>query len=358
MRKFLLFIAAILIAGNLLAGGLVTNTNQSAMFTRLQNRNASTSIDAVYYNPAGLTKLGNGFFASVNNQTIGQTKTVGSDFPWLSGTKPREFVGKVSAPVYPGVYAAYNTGNFSFSFGFNPIGGGGGAKYDQGLPSFEMPISSLAPLLTNQGIPTSAYSADIFFEGSSVYFGYQANVAYKLSDQISVAAGVRLVSAKNTYKGHLTNIMINPNKLAFGSQYNGTTMVSAPVFFQAGATALTTLAAGATQGSAGLTQAGVPAATPYAALPQATRDQLAPVFAAANVSTTGMNVGTAIATLNGISANSTSSAATMNGYATQTSDTYVDAEKTGSGITPIISINYSPSDKVNLSLRYEFMTKM
>lgn len=358
MRKFLLFIAAILIAGNLLAGGLVTNTNQSAMFTRLQNRNASTSIDAVYYNPAGLTKLGNGFFASVNNQTIGQTKTVGSDFPWLSGTKPREYVGKVSAPVYPGVYAAYNTGNLSFSFGFNPIGGGGGAKYDQGLPSFEMPISSLVPGLTSQGIPTSAYSADIFFEGSSVYFGYQANAAYKLSDQLSVAAGVRLVTAKNTYKGHLTNIMINPNKLAFGAQYNGTTMVSAPAFFQAGASALTTLAAGATQGATGLTQAALPAATPYAALPQATRDQLAPVFAAANVNTTGINVGTAIATLNGISSSSTASAATMNGYAAQTADTYVDAERTGSGLTPIVSVNYSPSDKVNLSLRYEFRTKL
>ncbi|NTV78917.1 MAG: hypothetical protein HGA25_07260, partial [Clostridiales bacterium] len=47
----------------ILAGGLVTNTNQSAMYTRLQNRNASTDIDAVYFNPAGLTKLGNGFFA-------------------------------------------------------------------------------------------------------------------------------------------------------------------------------------------------------------------------------------------------------------------------------------------------------
>ena len=64
MRKFLVFSFAVLIAGNLIAGGLVTNSNQSAMFTRLQNRNASTDIDAVFYNPAGLTKLGDGFFLS------------------------------------------------------------------------------------------------------------------------------------------------------------------------------------------------------------------------------------------------------------------------------------------------------
>ncbi|HEX2976650.1 MAG TPA: outer membrane beta-barrel protein [Bacteroidales bacterium] len=349
-KKILILFAAMLISGSLLAGGLVTNTNQSAMFTRLQNRNASTSIDAVYYNPAGLTKLGNGFFASVNNQTIGQTKTVGSDFPWLKNS-PREYVGKVSAPVYPGVYAAYNTGKFSFSFGFNPIGGGGGAKYDTGLPSFEMPISSLVPGLTSQGIPTSAYSADIFFEGSSVYFGYQANVAYKLSDQISVAAGLRLVSAKNTYSGYLKNIQINPNKVSFGAQYNGTTMVSAPVFFTDASTTLKPLSDGATALLNGL--AGVPAATPIAGLPATTQAQINGVLTAAGVSG-GTTVGSATAALSGVAALSP----TMAAYAAQTADTYVDAERTGTGFAPILSVNYSPSDKVNLSLRYEFMTNL
>ncbi len=39
------------------AGGIVTNSNQSAAYVRMLARDASTSIDAVYYNPAGLTKL-------------------------------------------------------------------------------------------------------------------------------------------------------------------------------------------------------------------------------------------------------------------------------------------------------------
>ena len=39
------------------AGGLVTNANQSAMFTRFQCRDASLDIDAAYYNPAGLVHL-------------------------------------------------------------------------------------------------------------------------------------------------------------------------------------------------------------------------------------------------------------------------------------------------------------
>lgn len=227
MRKILLFSSTLLLSGSLFAGGLVTNTNQSALFTRLQNRNASTSVDAVYYNPAGLTKLGNGLFLSVNNQVISQTKTVVNNYSFLENT-PREYVGEVSAPFFPGIYAALNMGKFSFSAGFNPIGGGGGAKYNEGLPSFETEISNLKPLLSGMGLTTTNYSADIFFEGTSVYFGYQANVAYAINDMISVAAGARLVTAKNTYSGHISNIMINPvHPLA-----NPTgAMLSAPTFF-------------------------------------------------------------------------------------------------------------------------------
>ena len=74
MRKFLTFVSATFITGSMFAGGLVTNTNQSASWVRLPSRNASIEIDAVYYNPAGLMKLDNGFHFSLNNQTIFQNK--------------------------------------------------------------------------------------------------------------------------------------------------------------------------------------------------------------------------------------------------------------------------------------------
>ena len=359
MRKLLTFVAAMLITGSLLAGGLVTNTNQSAMFTRLQNRNASTGIDAVYYNPAGLTKLGEGFFASINNQTIGQTKTIGTNYSSLTGS-PRDYVGDVSAPVYPGVYIAYNTGKLSLSAGFNPIGGGGGAKYEEGLPSFEMPISEIPALLSSQGIPTTAYDAEIFFEGSSVYFGYQANIAYKINDQLSLGAGFRLVSAKNTYNGFIKNIQINPTYPAFGTKYNGT-MNSSPGFFTDGSAVLTQLSVGSTTAASSLTTAmagGLPPATPLTALPAATQAQIGVLLGAAGISTAGMNVGTAAATLSAVAPQYATKAATMSAYAGATGDVSVDAEESGTGFTPIISANYSPSDKVNISLRYEFQTRL
>jgi long-chain fatty acid transport protein len=358
MRKLLTFIAAILITGSLFAGGLVTNTNQSALFTRLQNRNASTSIDAVYFNPAGLTNLGEGFFVSINNQTIGQEKSIKNNYTYLAGT-PREFIGKVSAPLFPGVYMAYNFGKISVSAGFNPVGGGGGAKYSAGLPSFETKIADLVPLLASQSIPTTQYSGDIYFEGSSVYFGYQANVAYKISDQFSIAAGVRLVSAKNTYSGYLRNIKINPNYPAFGAYTGG--MVFAKDFFNSGATVLSGLASSSTTTAStinGIIGGGTPAATPLTAMPAALQTGVAQLLGAAGISTTGMNIGTAAATLSAVAPQFSAKANTMLTNAGATSDIDVDAEETGTGITPIVSVNITPSEKLNIAIRYEYQTTL
>ncbi|HLN54865.1 MAG TPA: hypothetical protein VK207_02670 [Bacteroidales bacterium] len=366
MRKILTFAAAMLITGSLWAGGLVTNNNQSAYFTRLQNRNASTTVDAVYYNPAGLTKLGTGFFASINNQTINQTKTVTSTNPTIAG-QPRDFVGKVSAPVFPGVYAAFNFGKFSLSAGFNPIGGGGGAKYDEGLPSFESMISVLPAGLSAQGIPTTQYDADIFFEGTSVYFGYQFNVAYKINDMISVAAGMRMVSAKNTYNGYMKNIMINPNYPAFGAGYTGS-LVKAATFFTDAATKLNQLSAGATQYVTGLqpiisggggnvllangTGVGLSAAQVA---------QIQTILGAAGMTPAQIGAATiagAQTALGAAAPGFATKAATMTGYSQATGDLTVDAEQTGTGYTPILSVNITPIEQLNIAVKYEFQTTL
>jgi len=308
MRKLLTFSIAVLISGSLLAGGLVTNTNQSAMFTRLQNRNASTDIDAVYFNPAGLTRLGDGLYVSINNQTISQTQTITNNYQYLSGAKPRSYQGDVSAPIYPGVYVAYKKGKFAVSGGFNVIGGGGGATYNAGLPSFEMSVADLVPMLQSQLYPldqaflagtgtdpgfrnVTGYNSAIYFEGTSVYFGYQANLSYQITDMISAAVGVRYVTAKNTYKGHINNVTVDAPAAYGGTQTPGNY--------------LRTIAA----------IPGVPA---------------------------------------GVVTQLTATAA----YLDAATNVAADAEMSGSGVTPIISVDIAPSDKINLSLRYEFKTSM
>lgn len=361
MKKLFMFIIAATFTGVLIAGGLVTNTNQSAMFTRLQSRNASTGIDAVYYNPAGLTKLGDGFYLSVSNQTIGQSRTITSNYPYLAGT-PKEFAGTVSAPIFPSLYGAYKLGKFAFSAGFNPIGGGGGATYSDGLPSFEMMAADLVPLLSSQGFPTTQYDADIFFEGSSTYFGYQANAAYEINEFISVAAGIRLVTAKNTYNGSIENISVNPNYPAFGTAYNGS-MVLARDFFTSGQTTLTGLANGATLFATNIGTAITGGANPATLLSDFITDpvQLATaqaIITAAGQNPTGMNIGTAQAVLTAAAPVFTAGATSMAGYAAQTQDRYVDVEQTGSGFTPVIGVNFTLSEKLNVAFKYEFQTKL
>jgi hypothetical protein len=363
MRKILTFICAALITGSLFAGGLVTNTNQSAMYNRLQSRNASTGIDAVYYNPAGLTRLDNGLYLSLNNQVVGQTRSVLNNYTYLD-ENPKEYIGKVSAPFFPGIYAAYKTGKFVVSAGMNPIGGGGGAKYDTGLPSFETQIADLVPLLNSQGIPTSQYSADIFFEGSSVYLGYQLNLSFEINEFVSVAAGIRMVSAKNTYNGYLRNISVNPNYPAFGASYSGN-MVAASDFFTSGATTLNTLSAGATSYYTGLEPivtngGGTVLLSDGTSVGLSTEQvgQIQQIIGAAGQDPSAMTIAQAQAVLGASAPVFTAKASAMTGYAAATQDVEVDAEQTGVGYSPILSANISPAENLNIALKYEFKTKL
>ena len=200
-----------LITGSMFAGGLVTNTNQSASWARLPARNASVGIDAVYYNPAGLMKLENGFHVSISNQSIFQNREIENSYAGPGGAyglNDHLYKGTVTALAFPSVYAVYKMDKFAFSLGFNPIGGGGGAEYTKGLPSFEMSPSDLVPMLAT-AYGASAYRLDAYFKGSSTFLGFQGGVSYKVNDWLSFAAGLRYVTATNTYEGHLTDIEVN-----------------------------------------------------------------------------------------------------------------------------------------------------
>ncbi|MCG2815014.1 MAG: hypothetical protein L6425_03630, partial [Candidatus Aminicenantes bacterium] len=67
MKKCLITLAVVLLILPLVNASIITNTNQSATYLRLLARNASYTIDAVYYNPAGLTKLQDGFHLAFHN---------------------------------------------------------------------------------------------------------------------------------------------------------------------------------------------------------------------------------------------------------------------------------------------------
>lgn len=339
MKKLLTFVVTVSLATTMFAGGLVTNTNQSAAWVRLPARDASTSIDATYFNPAGLMKLNNGFHFSLSNQTIWQNRMVSNDYPFLNNS---DYEGEIFAPVFPSVYAVYKMDKMALSFGFNPIGGGGGAMYEDGLPSFDIGPSDLVPALA----PTATgYEVDMQFEGSSIFFGYQAGVSYKINDMISVFAGLRYVTAKNTYNGYLRDVQLN-----YGGSLTRADLLFAN-FSSSAATGATSMQPLIEGGAGTLTFA---QAEDNSYIDAATRAQLEGgllSFGVPQESIDAMTLATAQATYQGYSVEY---AATSNLLA----DKEADVEQTATGLTPIVGVNITPSEKMNIGIKYEFATEL
>jgi len=179
----------------------------------------------------------------------------------------------------------------------------------------------------------------------------QVNASYAINEMISFSLGIRYIIAKNSYVGNMKNIMINPNKTAFGAGYDGVNMVSAPTFFTDAATALTTYAATATATATSL--GAYPGATPFSALPAANQAGIMALLGAADNTTTPATVGDAITALNAAAPVISGKATGMTGYAAMTADKEVDADQSGSGMSPIIGVDLKLSDKLNIGIRYE-----
>jgi long-subunit fatty acid transport protein len=306
----------------------------------MQARDATLGIDAVYFNPAGLALLpNNGFYLSLSNQTLGQTRDVNSDYTYLNNA---DYVGKVFAPAFPGVYAAYKMDKLVFSAGFNPIGGGGGGIYEDGLPSFEYSISDLVPALASQG--AQDYRMDAYFEGSSAWFGYQANISYQINDMISIALGARFVQAKDTYEGYLKDVQLNIP--AMGGWVPATTVMTGIADqFRPGLTATSAIVDG---GGGTLTFAQAEGADIIDATQRA---QLEGGLVAMGLDPSNMT----IAEANGYYQGSVSK---YDGTAAILQDQEASTEATATGITPIISVNIKANDQLNFSLKYEHQTQL
>ena len=202
------------------AGGILTNTNPSARFARILALDASTNADAAYYNPAGTIKLSDGFHFSFSNQSVAQQRIITSSFIPMTGAGTKEFVGKSTAPIVPGLQGVYRKGKWALSGNLAVTGGGGKATFNDGLPSFESQISTLVPLI-NQFAPglvamvpgaslkANGYSVDQYMHGVNYIFGGQLGGAYKINDMFSVYGGFRLNVVHNSYEGHLSDLKLN-----------------------------------------------------------------------------------------------------------------------------------------------------
>ncbi|WP_185153836.1 OmpP1/FadL family transporter [Dysgonomonas sp. 520] len=303
--------ALILNASSAFAGGLLTNTNQSVHFLRNPARDASTEIDAVYTNPAGLIKLPEGFHFSFNNQSAFQTRTITStaDIFMLNGeNKTKEFEGKASAPIIPSLQGVYRKGKWALSGSIAVTGGGGKATFDKGLPSFDALMGSTTVLLSPDKQTPSGYSLNQHMKGSNFIFGGQLGGTYEINKMFSAYAGFRLNIVSNKYEGYLKNFVAE----------------------RLGSPAATNATYGGIMGTL------EPQIQALKAIENPTAEQINQL---AQLETAYRGAGFAYLA---------------------SSETGVNLESTqsGWGVAPIIGFNFNYEDKLNVGIKYEFKTAL
>lgn len=222
--KLILSLAfALLFAAQGFAAGIGENENQSAEFVRMLNRNASTDIDACYFNPAGLVYLKPGWHFHFSNQMITDHRTVKDSSSLITDVagKPlheQNYKGKAQTFIYPDLYAAYKKDDMAFYFMFSVIGAGASAFFGNGLPVLDkvaVLLGSLDDNIRTGELLNIATDPDFIkknianigeiktassIEGLSYYLNATVGTAYKINSIFSAALGLRFVYDVEQYK--------------------------------------------------------------------------------------------------------------------------------------------------------------
>ena len=248
MKKILLTVISLAATLSVFAGGTNVNTNHSTAYLRSVARGTTLDPDAVYHNPAGASFMADGFHFSLSIQEALQQRSTTSTFaPFAlntnnTGNPTKEFVGKTFAPAIPSFDLVWKKKRWAVMASFGIGGGGGTAKFENGLASFESMLAQIpygVGMTATQGQQGFPYSLDMNIKGTSMTFQGQVGVSFRITDWLSIAAQARLNYANKSYSGYLKNIqMYNPLSQSMGA---------APAFFQAMASQY---AAGAQAGNA------------------------------------------------------------------------------------------------------------
>ena len=315
-----------------MAGGILTNTNQSIDFLRNPARDAAIGLDGVYSNPAGVAFLPEGFHLGLNWQYAHQTRTIVSNDPVFAmgrknnGKTQKTFEGVADAPIIPSIQAAWNRGDWSLQFNFSIPGGGGKCSYDEGLGSFERVVGNIAQML--QPLGATGYDMNSFMEGRQYYFGIQLGSAYKINDKVAVYGGLRLLYGDATYRARISNIMV---QTAGGYVDFGSFLSSATATIDNN---IALASDGIAQVKAGIAQYESMGVTAPAEL-------------------TGK-----LAQLEGTLAKLQGSRTSIDGLQKYSEGVNLMCNQTGLSVAPVIGIDYKLNDQFNFAAKYEFKTQM
>jgi hypothetical protein len=212
----------------LLMAGLLTAENASAQNStyryKTNNRNATESVDAAVYNPAGMVWLLDGFHIEIGNQFGYGTKEI---YDGLTGTTYEATGGSSFDPTAIIIFKK-DKWAANLSFGASSASGG---KMENGSPMITMSGYGVASGLAagvNQaltsppiGLPSTLvdpFTENLYgpaggsLEEGALDIGFLGNVAFKVSEGLSFSMGAKYMYRADDYlRG---NVMVATNAQA------------------------------------------------------------------------------------------------------------------------------------------------
>lgn len=219
MKKsgLLLLVAGLLAAGNVFA-------QNSTYRYKTNNRNATESVDAAVYNPAGMVWLKDGFHIEVGNQFGFGTKEI---YDGLTGTTYEATGGSAFDPT---AIIIYKNEKWAANLAFGASSATGG-EMEHGSPMLTMGGYGVAmgmaagvnqaltsPPIGLPGVLVDPFTENLYgpdggsLEEGALDLGFLANVAYKASKGLSFSVGAKyMYRADDFLRG---NVMVATNSQA------------------------------------------------------------------------------------------------------------------------------------------------
>lgn len=201
----------------------MTNTNYHIAFDRMMARGASLDIDAIYSNPAGMAWTHEGWQVSFNWQMPTQNRDIDTYVPNFLGSGQEyrhKYKGEASAPFVPGLFASYKKDRWAVGAMIGIVGSGGYVRYDEGIPMLNIPVAgAVTQALAAQGIPNpqQMFAMDSWMKGKQYIYGAQVVGAYRITDYLSVSAGLRASYYDGYYRGRVAAVGNDVIKGALGT---------------------------------------------------------------------------------------------------------------------------------------------
>ncbi len=198
-RSKTLFVLFILLSSTNLFAQMDNLSNMSAEWMRIGARNAATdAADIVVYNPAGITKLSDGFHINLSNQSLFRHPSHSYDLGLGEGVKT--FEQGSSDPFLPNLYAAYKMNNWAIYSGVFVNGGGATMDYPHG--SITTDLIGMGALMSAQGAYTTV--SNPVLKASSMYMTTTLGGSYAINNGFSVSMAARYTHAKNKSEASMT----------------------------------------------------------------------------------------------------------------------------------------------------------